>query len=373
MKLSREKWMGGIVAGMAVMLLVLGVSGCGGGGGGGGGSPVAVDVSQTFTAVPDEALKQKIEQAIAKIKARQLNSKDNTPWVIMHAIIAFDLDLNVTTVADGAGVNAVTFLCSQATYQNQKIFRSVDGRPSLPTRNLSFGLTESYVVQDHVDQFLFAFSGAGVPLTQTIVADDGASYTVADMVTVAIANFRTSQELAWTMVSLATYNGIDAAFTNNLGNTYTLADLLALAVKLDSSKETEGGTHHLYAVGFLLKRHVANGGAVSGAWSSGREYLDQAIARAKQSQIADGSFSLATFAGWTESDSPSLLVWGTGHMVEWLTQALTTDQLKEPWMAAAVTRLTEEILKLDVTAFSDGGMYHAANALRLYRNAVFPE
>lgn len=361
------------LSGFFLFMFSLVILGCGGGGGGGGSaSPVASDLTPTFQNVPDNALFLDTKAAIAKIRNRKLNNRDNAPWVAMHSVITFGLDMTVDLVETNTTMNAVEYLCSEARWQNQRIFRTVNGEPALPTRNISFGLTESFKVQDHVDQYLFAFSCGKVSPDQKITADDGAVYTVADMIKASLRNFRSTQELAKTIPALSYYYGIDKTFTNSEGVSYSMSDLMGLASLRDTTKETEAGTHHLYGMGFALKMHTDAGGKVEGGWQKAREYLDQHVVLAKQSQLAGGIFSMEKFGGWQEADSTSLQVWETGHMLEWLSKALTPEQMREGWVTAAAGRLAREILDNDLTSFSDGGMYHAANALQFYNAAVFP-
>lgn len=344
---------------------VLALLGCGGGGGGGGGSS---DLSsQSATDLP---LNQSLPLALAKVRSRKLSSTDNTPWVAMHAVIAFEKEMEVTSVAAGKSVNAIEYLCNEATYDGKRIFRAIGGRPVLPTRDLTFGLTQSYVVQDHVDQYLYAFAGAGVPLGQKITADDGTPFTVADMVSASKLGFRPTQELGWTLVALPIYEGIGTSFTNDQGNTYSMSDLIGLAAQRVSSQEAEAGTHHLYGVAFALDAHLKAGGTLDGNWLTARRYLDWHITRARETQKADGSFDMAAFGNWQEADSPSLRVWGTGHMLEWLYFALSVEQLREDWITRALKRVTADLLNFETSVFSDGGFYHAAHALKLHQKAL---
>ncbi|HPT48279.1 MAG TPA: hypothetical protein PLM07_20545, partial [Candidatus Rifleibacterium sp.] len=269
-------------------------------------------------------------------------------------------------------MNAVEYLCTEARWNNQKIFRNAGGEPALPTRNLSFGLTESYIVQDHVDQFLYAFAEAGVLKSQKILADDGTEFTVADMIKASTMNFVPTQELGWTLVVLPYYLGADASFTTKGGVTYNISDLIALACQRDITKETEAGTHHLYGVGYALKKHLDAGGKLDGAWATARTYLDTHIEKARNSQQSNGIFSIELFGGWKEASSPRLNVWGNGHMLEWLAFALSPEQLGQEWVKLAATSLTGEIMNQELSALSDGGMYHAVNGLKLYQSIVNP-
>ena len=61
----------------------------------------------------------------------------------------------------------------------------------------------------------------------------------------------------------------------------------------------------------------------------------------------------------------------TGHILEWLSLAMTDEELKEPWMQSAANALAMLILDNERTALEGGGMYHAVHGLLLYTNRVY--
>lgn len=138
----------------------------------------------------------------------------------MHAIIAFEKDLQVVDVTTERKVNAIDYLCQHATYEGKRIFRNDNGRPALPTRDLRYGLKESFKVQDHADQFLMAFADADVSLDTAIVAEGGKKFTVRDMLAATKTTFRDEQELGWTLVVTATYLSLESRWTADSGKDY---------------------------------------------------------------------------------------------------------------------------------------------------------
>ncbi len=314
------------------------------------------------------SLAQRIDAVIAKIRARELNTIEDTPWVIMHAVIAFEKDLAVVDADAGKKRNAIDYLCQNAKYDGKKIFRDENGQPVLPTRGISFGLRESFKVQDHVDQFLMAFADADVPLNAEIVAEGGKKFTVGDMLKAAKSNLKDDQELGWTLVATAVYLPLDEKWTAGSGKIYDIERLVELAVQRDPRRETEGGPHHLYGVAFALEKYRAlHPAKTTPAWTKARSYLDQYIRLAKEYQREDGSFSAAMFRGSRAASSPRQMVWATGHTVEWFTIAMTADQLKEAWVVRGVDALLKMLEEKPLEAFSDGGLYHAAHALLRYK------
>jgi len=318
----------------------------------------------------EPTLQQRIDAVIKKAHDRELRSDQHTPWVIMHAVIAFEKDMTVTDAQTGKTINAIDFLLTQATYDGKRIYRNDDGEPALPTRGISYGMKQSFKVQDHVDQFLMAFADAGVPLAAKLTADDGTTFTVADKLAAAKANLNDTQEVGWTLVAMSTYLTFDDQWKAKNGKTYDIETIMKIAVQRDTNRETEGGPHHLYGVAYALQHWQAQGGATEGTWADARDYLMRHVEIAKRHQQEDGSFSVAMFRGSALARTPRHLVWATGHTLEWLAISLTPEQLTEPWVTRAVTRLVEVMEKTPTDLLSDGGLYHAAHALRLYRAAT---
>ena len=50
--------------------------------------------------------------------------------------------------------------------------------------------------------------------------------------------------------------------------------------------------------------------------------------------------------------------------------ALTTEELMQEWVLKAIDRLVTDMEKFPTEVFSDGGLYHAAHALRRFREAT---
>ena len=321
---------------------------------------------------PTPALLERADVIIKRVHERELISERHTPWVVMHAVIAYEKDLNVYDSAAKEKLKAIDYLCTRATYEDKRIFRVDEhGRPAMPTRGLKYGLTASFKVQDHVDQFLMAFADAGVALDQKIVTEGGRELKVADMLAASKSRLKEDQELGWTLVAWCTYLPLDGKWKADSGKSYSIEDLVALAIKRDPRRETEGGPHHLYGIAFALDKHrQSHDGELSGVWKEARAYLDRYAALTKKYQQDDGQFSVAMFRGPRKANSSRQLVWATGHAIEWLTMALSAEQLREPWVQRAVKRLIDEMEKAPTDALSEGGRYHAIHALRRYREKV---
>ena len=334
-------------------------------------APAAVHPAQPTEENSLAPLLARAERVIAKAHARPLTSARDTPWVVMHAVIAFEKEVRVLDVAAGKKVGGIEFLCRHATYEGKRIFRDAGGQPTLPTRGLSFGLGKSFQVQDHVDQFLMTFADADVSLDEPILAEGGRKFTVGDMLRSSQANVKDDQELGWTLVVATKYLKFSDRWKTAAGKTYRIEDLAALAIRRDASRETEGGPHHLYGVAYALgeyqRRHP---GKPAGTWADARLYLERYVALARKYQRPDGSFSAVMFRGSRQASSPRQMVWATGHTIEWLSVAQSAEQLRQGWVRRGVAALVQMMEDHPTDAFSEGGLYHAAHALRRYRDKV---
>ena len=313
------------------------------------------------------SLESRIDKVIEKAHARPLRSDANTPWVVMHAVVAFEDDLEVFDVESGGKLNAIDYLTHHAKFEDKMIYQDVMGVPTLKTRGKG---DKSFLVQDHVDQFLFAYADAGVKLDREIVSRTGRKFTVQDKLNFAKKGFREDQELGWTLVAVSTYVPFDEEWKADTGKKYRVEDVMRLAIQRDPRRETEGGPHHLYGVAYALGKYLDQGGELVGVWKDAKKYLDKYVAITKEYQQKDGAFSAAVFFRSARPRTPRQVISSTGHALEWMSVALSPNDLRQDWVLKAVDRLVIDMEKFPTEVFSDGGLYHAAHALRRFREAT---
>ena len=314
-----------------------------------------------------QSLVVRMDKVIDKAHARPLRSDVNTPWVVMHAVVAFEKDLDVFDVETKKKVNAIDYLTRSAKFEGKLIYQDVEGIPTLKTRGKG---DKSFLIQDHVDQFLFAYADAGIPLDHEIISRAGTKFTVGDKLKFAKKGFREDQELAWTLVALATYVPFDKKWKASSRKEYDTEGVLKLAIQRDPRRETEGGPHHLYGIAYALRKYLDQGGKLRGTWKDAKKYLDKYVTISKQHQQEDGAFSAAGFYRSLRPRTPRYLVSSTGHALEWMSIALSPEELKQDWVLKAIDRLVTDMEKFPTEVFSDGGLYHAAHALRRIREAT---
>jgi hypothetical protein len=314
-----------------------------------------------------DVLASLIDNALTKIETREVRSDIDSPWILMHYLLASGGSGTVYDSKNHERVNVVDFLLDRATAKGRKIFWDVEGVLTLPPR------TEQFAVEGHVDEYVMALASAGVDPERKFSADTGRVFTVSDLVSAAQCSFKPAQELGWTLVALSHYRREGASWISD-NTRYTVEDLVALAIKRDARTETEGGPHHLYGIAYAVREHNKDreyeAEGPDNTWELANKYLRGYIDLARKYQQKDGGFSGAGFWGSAQPMSPSHMVDTTGHTLEWMAVALSNEELDEDWVRLAVTALCNQILSYPVETFTKGGLYHAAHGLQLYRERL---
>ena len=116
-----------------------------------------------------------------------------------------------------------------------------------------------------------------------------------------------------------------------------------------------------------------------GMWDAdARAKLDDVAAKieaykalAKKLQNRDGTLSTSYFKGPGQEADTRARISTSGHIIEWLSLAMTDEELRAPWMQNAVNALIVLILDLNDGPADGGSLYHAAHGLHLYHERVF--
>ena len=314
--------------------------------------------ANTSDSLENLTLLSRIDEVVAKVKKRQLKSDEHTPWVIMHAAIAFKSEATVFDVESQENIQAIEYLLTRAKHEGRPLFRLVKSTPRLPR------VPE---VEHHMNQYLMMLALARVSLKKQLILDTGDTLAVTDLVEAAKLGIDDEQEVGWSLVALSTYLSFADKWVAANGKSYQIKDILRLGISRDPRNEAEGGTHHLFGVAYAYNKYRHENDTLMGVWQEAGKYLKKHTMTVQSFQQEDGAFSDGLLSEAAAPESPSKLVFSTGHTLEWLIFALTDEELREPWVVRAVNRLCEEIENNPLEAFSDGGIYHAVNALRLYK------
>jgi hypothetical protein len=174
-------------------------------------------------------------------------------------------------------------------------------------------------------------------------------------------------EATWTLMAYSTYLPLDAGWTARDGSAWTIDRIVEMEADQEIDSSPCGGTHRLYGLALALNRHLAEGGQLTGVWQKADRQIQAAVAKAKANQQPDGSFSSQFFLRPAFSDDIDKRLGASGHTFEFLTLALSQEQVVEPWMNRGLLALLDMLERTEQVELECGGLYHAMHGLELYR------
>ncbi len=90
-------------------------------------------------------------------------------------------------------------------------------------------------------------------------------------------------------------------------------------------------------------------------------------------RASDGRLSCYYFDRSGVSVDLSVELSSAGHVMEFLALALHKSELSEPWVESAVSRVCELLESTEHVDLECGGLNHALNGLKIYRNRRWAE
>jgi hypothetical protein len=323
-------------------------------------STAADDVGDGLAATRD-----KVNQAIAMYSGALVNTRDHNPWEVFHAIIGQGVKTQVSRGGPGGEpITAVGWLC----------FNGRCGGDSLLTwENGHLAARKGPRVQGHHGQFLAI-------LAQTHVMPDypleynGRQFTVLDLVESEKLGCRAGTELTFKLIGLSHYQPTDAAWKSDDGADWSISRLIHEEIAQPILRTAPcGGTHRLMGLAYALRRRTKEGRPIDGEFRRAEKYLNDYHAYAFHLQNADGSFSTSWFEGPGARPDVNRRLQTSGHILEWLTFSLPTEQLQEPQTVKAVDYLAGILIAGQGRSWEIGPLGHALHALHIYRTRVFPD
>ncbi len=317
------------------------------------------------TAAPSDAVKQRIDLAIAQVRGRQLRT-DNGFWTVFHGILGLGPSVTLEDPLTGRKLNALDYIAGGGKVPGLHFVPSADGL------DVETG-PGTFEKQGHQDQFVAEMVEWNVAPERKFKVD-GKDHTFADFLrfSKARASVKTPQELEWALVIIGTHYGTDAEWTNAFGEKVRFEDLVKAELDKDTDKASCGGTHLLFGLTWVYHLHLLkHGGEPVGVWKDVADRIAAYKKKAREVQNADGTFSTDFFTGRAEVPDVNRRVNTTGHILEWLALAMTDEELKEPWVQTAANALAMLFLDNGHTPLEGGGMYHAVHGLLIYSSRVY--
>lgn len=335
---------------------------------------------------PRNPLDQLIDQAIETTSRRTLVIGTHTPWQIGHGMLAYRHDY---MLRDGSRlVNAYEWVRRTPVYTSH----TPNPKTGADTRKLPwFYLTEygarpqdytgrPYEFEGHPNQFLAFFAMARLPVDYEFTVQ-GQTVTFGQMLENAKMEINDREEVAWDLWVFSYYFDVDDHWTNAAGERWSMARVVSTTMKQFSHTRSPcGGCHALFALASARNAYLQTSGQrLSGVWLRAHMLVQEHIALAKNMQNANGSFSSNYFKGpgdyrteETDTLDPGKRISVTGHTLEFLMVALPQSRLDEAWVQDAIKRVASDLVEFQNEPIAVGGMYHAIDALVLYRERTRP-
>jgi len=307
-------------------------------------------------------LKDKIARTLAVYERRQLNTRDHSPWEIMHAFVAFGCDTQVRRGGpSGEPVSAIGWLCWNLPARGQSLlYRSGEG----------IGASYGPGLEGHGGQFLALLAQSRVPIDYQLKVG-GKEFTVADLVEYEKLECQAGSELTFRLIGLSHYLGTDAKWKNRYGQDWDVERLIEEEIKQPIRGATCGGSHRLFGMSYALKKRIKSGQPVSGQFARAQKYLSDYHRFAFSLQNDDGSMSTAFFWRREASSDLGTRLNTTGHVLEWLAFSLPEKDLSNPRAVKAYEYLADLLYQNQNMSWSIGPLGHALHGLVIYQDRMF--
>ncbi len=319
--------------------------------------PTPVDVPKPLP-VP-EGLSDRIQTAVKSVRDRDLLTT-NSFWTVFHGILGIGPDVMLVNPDTKARTNAVEYICKGG---------EIRGLQFLPTRHgLDVRTGPIFEGQGHQDQFIAEMAQWGMPIDTKFIVG-GKDFTYEDFVRHSLArvSLHANQELSWAILIISQYRSTNLTWTNEAGETLRFEDIVRYELDQPIDSAACGGTHRLFGLTWAYHLHMNRGGQQTGVWNDVVAKIEQQKKRARQYQNTDGSFSTKYLAGPGQAKEVQPRIGSTGHVLEWLSLALSNAELRETWVQDAANALSLLILDNQDQSIESGAMYHAAHGLQIYQ------
>ncbi len=306
--------------------------------------------------------RDKIRECLEFYYTRMLNSRDDSPWSMMHHMIAWGTDSRIWIGAPGGRhESCIGWLCANGPCEGERLLYA---RNDLVYARTGPGL------QGHEGQFLAMLAQTRVRADQPIQIED-TRYSVKQLIEQEKRSCRPGTELTFRLIGLVHYLDTDASWTSSDGEDWDIQRLIREEMHQPINGTTCGGTHRLMGMTYAVRRRQQEDKPLDGEFQRADVFTRRYMRMAYDMQNPSGTFS-SDF--WRSRGS-----WGdlnrklktTGHMLEWMVFSADHEDLQDPRMIAAVDWLTDMLTENRYYDFEKGPLGHGVRALALYDERVF--
>jgi len=308
-------------------------------------------------------LRDKIRRVLTHYYNRPLNTRNRSPWELMHAMLAFEVHSQVLQGGpDGDPITAVGWLCfNQPCKRRTLMYLDKEGE---------IRVRVGPALQGHRGQLLAMLAQSSVKREYPIRIEDR-EFTVADLIEREKRTCYPRTELTFKLISMAHYLESDAQWLNDQGMEWDIPRLIREELRQPVRGAACGGTHRLSGLTLAYKKREKRGEPVDGDYLRAKKFVQNYQRYAYRLQNSDGSFSTEWFRGRGAEKDLERRLKTTGHLLEWLLYASTDKELYNWRTTRAANYLANIMYRNRYRDWEAGPLGHAIHALLVYDRMVF--
>ena len=321
-----------------------------------------VDDQQSQPDTPPTELRDRITAVLQKFEDQRLNSRENSPWQVMHRVVAYGVDTQIEVGRSGGPKqSAIGWLLYNQPFRGQRI---------LTTRGEQVYGVEGAGVQGHAGQLLAILAQSRLQRDYPIRVGSR-EFTVEDLIRSEQQTCRSGTELTFKLIGLSYYRPSDSTWTTPDGQTWSSERLVREEIAQRIQGGTCGGTHRLMGLTYAVVMRKQQGLEITGDFERASTYINEYIDYALKLRNPDGSFSTAFLERRAASPDPAARLRTTGHILEWLSFAVSEEALREQEFVDSVEYLTGLLESSPQRSWEIGPLGHALHGLSIYQQRVW--
>ena len=308
-------------------------------------------------------LRKKIRGVLTHYYNRPMNTRDRSPWELMHAMLAFEAHSKVLQGGpNGDPITAVGWLCYNQECKRRTLM-FVDDDDQLQVR-------VGPALQGHRGQLLAMLAQSRINVDYPLLVEDH-KLKVTDLIAMEKRTCYPRTELTFKLIALMHYLDSDATWINDQGMEWNIPRLISEEIRQPVRGAACGGTHRLGGLTLAYKTREKRGEPIDGQYLKAKQFVTRYQQYAYRQQNRDGSFSTEWFRGPGNEDDIDRKLKTTGHILEWLLYASSEKELKHWKTTKAVNYLASIMQRNRYKDWEAGPLGHAIHALLVYDRLVF--
>ena len=308
-------------------------------------------------------LRKKIRRVLTHYYNRPMNTRDRSPWELMHAMLAFEAHSKVLQGGPkGDPITAVGWLCyNQACKRRTLMYVNDDG---------DLHVRVGPALQGHRGQLLAMLAQSRINENYPLLVE-GHELKVADLIEMEKQTCYPRTELTFKLIALMHYLDSDATWVNDQGMEWGIPRLISEELRQPVRGAACGGTHRLSGLTLAYKTRAKRGEPVDGQYLRAKQFVARYQQYAYRLQNRDGSFSTEWFRGPGNEEDLDRKLKTTGHILEWLLYTASEKELKHWKTTKAANYLANIMHRNRYKDWEAGPLGHAIHALLVYDRLVF--